>query len=319
MSSPLVSILIPAYNRSGMIGPAIRSALDQTSGDLEVVVVDNASTDDTWAQIQAIAAQDSRVRAFRNAENLGPVRNWLACVQRATGRFSKILWSDDLMDPRFLECCLPWIERDDVGFVVSAVRTFRDVVQDDDRMTFEHFGTGMRSTAEFIEGSLLRNDFPVSPGCALFRTRDLQSDLRLDVPNRINSDFSRHAIGNDLLLFLLVSLKYPKFATVAQPLSLFREHADSITVKSGLDRVVLHYDVVRAYFCHLHCRGTVLQRKLNALLWWHLRRLDGDRYGIRSVEDFYPEDTDSRVSISYVLWLLADRLQGRLKARGSRK
>ncbi len=312
MTSPLVSILIPTYNRAGMVGQAIKSALDQTRDDLEVIVVDNASTDSSWEEIQAIANRDSRVHAFRNERNLGPVRNWLECVNHAKGKFAKILWSDDLLDPRFLEVCLPWIENEDVAFVCSAIRTFRGKQTDSDNVSMNQFGTSRHSTADFIQGSLTGGSFPVSPGCALFRTDDLRRNLRLNVPNRIGSDFSMHAIGNDLLLFLLTCQQYPTFATVAEPLSIFREHEGSITVASGLDRVVLHYDVVRAYFCHFHYRGTVLQRKLNTLLWWHLRRLNGGPYGLRSVSDFYPEDTETRVSIVHLLRILSDRLRGRL-------
>ena len=56
-----VSILVPVFNREELIGDCIQSALDQTFDDLEVVVVDNASTDGTWDVCRTYGEKDSRV------------------------------------------------------------------------------------------------------------------------------------------------------------------------------------------------------------------------------------------------------------------
>ena len=60
MNRPTVSVVIPTYNRAGKVVRAIRSVLDQTYTDLEVIVVDDGSTDDTEAAVRGIA--DPRVR-----------------------------------------------------------------------------------------------------------------------------------------------------------------------------------------------------------------------------------------------------------------
>src|SRR2546427_6401542 len=107
MTAPLVSILIPVYNRKQLVGPCIQSALDQTVREFEVVIVDNASTDGTWQVCEAFAAKDKRVRVIRDPLNVGPVRNWQRCMQEAGGLYGKILFSDDLIEPTFLERTLP--------------------------------------------------------------------------------------------------------------------------------------------------------------------------------------------------------------------
>ena len=81
----------------------MESALAQTMGDLEIVVVDGASTDGTWAMCERFAANDGRVRAFRDEVNTGPVAGWWRCVEEARGTFATFLWSDDLLMPTFLE------------------------------------------------------------------------------------------------------------------------------------------------------------------------------------------------------------------------
>ena len=113
--SPLVSLLIPVYNRETLIGPCIESALAQTVDDLEIIVSDNASTDATWETCQKYAARDSRVRIFRNCENIGPVHNWARCLAHARGRLGKFLFSDDQIYPHYLERTLSYMNDPRIG------------------------------------------------------------------------------------------------------------------------------------------------------------------------------------------------------------
>jgi glycosyltransferase involved in cell wall biosynthesis len=107
-TTPMVSILIPTYNRASLLQQAIRSALSQTYDNLEIVVSDNASTDET----SAILAQqtDSRITLLRQTTNVGPIRNINACLGSAQGEFVLVLSDDDLLLPhciaRMMEQCL---------------------------------------------------------------------------------------------------------------------------------------------------------------------------------------------------------------------
>ncbi|MDO8264242.1 MAG: glycosyltransferase family 2 protein [Gallionella sp.] len=313
MDSPKVSILIPVYNRENFIASCIESALSQTFTDLEVIVVDNASTDRTWDICQHYAGIDSRVRIFRNEENIGPVRNWLACVAQATGEYTKILWSDDLIAPEFLSKLLPYLDDPSVGFVYSSVDVFEKVKEIVSNKLFSKIESGFHDSKKYIVGALLGNDFPCSPGCAIFRTTDIKKNLLLHVPNRINSDFSMHAIGNDLLLFLLTAQQYPKFAIVNQPLSFFRSHKDSITTSAPPGRLPLHYDLAKGFFSEKFISDTSLLKKLNSkfLIDQFRYRLVARNLGIRSLVDFYPSNTfidlDAIFLLSRIKRFIADK------------
>nr|WP_292369970.1 glycosyltransferase [Methanoregula sp. UBA64] len=102
--NPLVSICIPTYNRAGMIGKAIESALSQTYRNIEVIVVDNDSRDDTPAVVAAFA--DERLRYVKNERNLGLFGNCNRCIELATGTYLHILHSDDYIDPGFTARCV---------------------------------------------------------------------------------------------------------------------------------------------------------------------------------------------------------------------
>ncbi|WP_281718360.1 glycosyltransferase family 2 protein [Pandoraea apista] len=296
----LVSILIPVYNRAHLIRETIQSALRQHYPNFEVIVVDNASTDDTWKILIELAQTEKRLQIFRNETNIGPVRNWIACVGKARGTLAKILWSDDLIDETYLEKAVPFFENGDVGFVYTAARIFSENTTEG-VVNYVLGPTGIYPSQRYIESVLLGGDVPVSPGCAVFRTADLKRNLLCHVPNSIGSDFSQHAIGNDVLLFLLTAADYKSFAFVEQPLSFFRAHRDSISVSSSNAKLFLMYDVAKAYFVSLGKIEESLERKFNARLWIDRKRFNGNQFGIRSLNDFYPVYKVVNVDISYIL------------------
>ena len=84
----LVSIVTPVYNGGRFLRECIESALSQTHGDFEYIILDNASTDDTRAIVQEFAARDGRIRVFRNDHTLPPIENWNRAValSSASGR-----------------------------------------------------------------------------------------------------------------------------------------------------------------------------------------------------------------------------------------
>ncbi|MGZ3744456.1 MAG: glycosyltransferase family 2 protein [Pseudobdellovibrionaceae bacterium] len=98
-----VSIIIPTFNRASFLVEAIESALAQDYGDLEVVISDNASTDYT-SEVARYFSKDPRVKYFRNAENIGMVKNWHKAVfEYATGEWFLILSDDDILtNPYFV-------------------------------------------------------------------------------------------------------------------------------------------------------------------------------------------------------------------------
>jgi glycosyltransferase involved in cell wall biosynthesis len=96
-----VSIGIPTINRSSLALRAIRSALAQTYSDVEVIVSDDASTDDTVARLQEL--DDPRLVLLQQKKRLGLVRNFDFCLRHATGEFFLLLGDDDVLLPNAIE------------------------------------------------------------------------------------------------------------------------------------------------------------------------------------------------------------------------
>jgi glycosyltransferase involved in cell wall biosynthesis len=102
-SSPLVSVLMPAFNASATIEHACRSILNQTWRALELIVVDDASTDNTWQRLQELAREDGRLRPLRLTRNAGPYVAKNFALQQAAGRYVTSHDADDWALPERVE------------------------------------------------------------------------------------------------------------------------------------------------------------------------------------------------------------------------
>lgn len=96
---PAVSIIIPLFNDEEWVGRSIESCLAQSSGDFEVICVDDASTDRTTAVVSTYAARDPRIRLIRQPENQSAYQARKRGVEAATGRYVLFLDGDDELAP----------------------------------------------------------------------------------------------------------------------------------------------------------------------------------------------------------------------------
>jgi glycosyltransferase involved in cell wall biosynthesis len=97
---PIASVLIPTYNRSVLLRRAVRCALEQSEGRIEVVVVDDASTDETSIWMQSV--DDGRVRYIRHDMNRGVSAAWQTALREARGEYVAFLPDDDLVEQSFI-------------------------------------------------------------------------------------------------------------------------------------------------------------------------------------------------------------------------
>lgn len=90
---PLLSVTIPTYNRRSFLQQTLGALLPQAGDDIEVLVCDNCSTDDTWEYLSSLKGT---VRSIRHETNIGLDRNMISCIEHAQGQYVWILCDDDL-------------------------------------------------------------------------------------------------------------------------------------------------------------------------------------------------------------------------------
>lgn len=100
---PVVSVLMPAWNAEKTIEYAINSILEQTWQPLELIIVDDASTDNTWEIISRLAQNDTRVIPLRNLQNVGPYISKNIAIKYATGIWITGHDADDWAHPQRIE------------------------------------------------------------------------------------------------------------------------------------------------------------------------------------------------------------------------
>jgi len=125
MPSPLVSVLLTAYNREPYLAASIESVLAQTWGDFELIVVDDRSTDGSVEIARGYERLDSRVRVVVNERNYGQFANRNHAASLAAAPYLKFHDSDDLMYPHCLAVMVPAMQAEPrAGFGLSNSRAW---------------------------------------------------------------------------------------------------------------------------------------------------------------------------------------------------
>lgn len=156
---PQVSVIMAAYNAETTIQAAIQAVLCQTMRDFELLVCDDASTDNTCAVVQTIAAEDSRVRLLRSAHNCGAAAARNHCLREAKGAYIAIMDADDLCSANRLAAQIGFLEQHPtVDFVGLVGKTFHREIGDMERnypFIAEPNAKDFLMTLPFVHASLL--------------------------------------------------------------------------------------------------------------------------------------------------------------------
>jgi glycosyltransferase involved in cell wall biosynthesis len=270
MSTPLVSILIPTYNSSRYIERALASARGQTHRNIEIVLHDNASADDTWTIISRHAELDPRVKCYRNSTNVGPLRNWQKGLEQCRGEYVKILWSDDWLEPECVEACVGALESDPrAGLVFTGVITHGD---DTDFAMYLYPRRRHFDIETYLLRTLADDNMPMSPGAALVRRRDAQFDTVSNADAELTAAGLNMGAGPDVLFLLRAAIKYASVAHMSKYFNHFQARADSFTGANG-EAVAVAYRKTKALFLQHTAKGKFPRLPQKLFLWRQLRKL----------------------------------------------
>lgn len=249
MATPLVSLLIPTYNSALTIAEAIESCCQQTFRDLEIIIYDEVSKDNTREIINAAAAKDSRIRVITSETNSGPVRAWRKLLHEARGKYSTFVWSDDLILPRYLEVLVAVLEKNPTHLIAGCNAYSEMLPETLAQNSGKNILTGVasRRLLHDFPSVIVRGDeyalgilaavFPVSQICSLFHTIAAREvfDHYIQFENPYGFDFSRHAYGNDVSFASELGLRSGELFLTGEPLVSCRASPDSMTVNAQRD------------------------------------------------------------------------------------
>jgi glycosyltransferase involved in cell wall biosynthesis len=265
--TPLISVLIPAYNREAYIEQCIRSALDQPFRDIEVIVSDNASSDRTVEIVRRIQQEDPRVCLIRQQSNIGALPNWKACLKVARGRFIHWLWSDDYVGSEFYT---EWTRLTKNGEIFCAYLSAYVVFRSDNHGPVSYVKDSL-SWSDVLKAYSSGNKeyLPVSPAAYILPADSVRAGLCDDIPKFGDIDCMRRAIGPDFIMILESIRSSGLLLSSNQSRAYFRSHEGSITF-NNMKILHTHYMyAVNHYF--MRCGIRVPHIYIVRIFYWTLK------------------------------------------------
>lgn len=219
---PKVSVCVPTYNRAAYLAQCLESILRQTFTDFELIVVDNASTDETPAAVAGFA--DPRLRYYRNPTNIGQIPNVNRGLALASGEYVCICHDDDLYAPDIL-------------------RREVEVLSDHPDVVLVHTAVWLMSDVESFRGihRVNRRDYVLKGREAFLRYLAHGHDIVFSTVMvrracyRRTGGFNPNYLCADFEMWLKLALQ-GDIAYLAEPLAGYRLHASSVTSGMGATR-----------------------------------------------------------------------------------
>jgi glycosyltransferase involved in cell wall biosynthesis len=210
---PTVSIIIPTYNRAKLLRDAIDSAINQLFKGIELVVVDDGSTDETRQLVDSFLPNHNLKYVFQPHKGIPFARN--NGLRNISGEYVSFLDSDDLYDRLFVESCLNFLENNPLIDIVITDALF--IQEDGNRQIFAMPQVGSNEKYSFT-AVLFSNQFFFLP-CIMFRRKVFNDSSYFDetLPTSEDYDFG-----------LRMSLNH-KIDFLRKPLVNVRRHSSNIT------------------------------------------------------------------------------------------
>jgi glycosyltransferase involved in cell wall biosynthesis len=226
-SHPKISVLVPTYNYARFLPEAIESILAQEFTDYELIVSDDASTDESAGIIRRYAARDPRLRAEIHPANLGMVANWNWCLQQARGEYVKYLFGDDLLcSPQALGRLAALLDADPRVVLAASARRIVDEHSRPVDVWNEFRATGRLAGRTVIARCLKENyNLIGEPSAVMFR--------RATAARGFDPQW-RQLVDLEMWLDLLLQ---GDFAYDPEPLCAFRRHEQQQTVVNRRARI----------------------------------------------------------------------------------
>ncbi len=155
----MVSIGIPTYNQGRYIGKAIESIINQSFEEIEIIISNNSSNDNTDNICREYAAKDRRINYYLQDKNIGPIRNFDFVLSKATGDYFFWAASDDFFSNNWIEMLLPNFGADTILSVGKIVNIAEDnkVIREWDTKDYLDTNRVIRSLKYYLSNSMEGN------------------------------------------------------------------------------------------------------------------------------------------------------------------
>ncbi|HLO85496.1 MAG TPA: glycosyltransferase family 2 protein [Nostocaceae cyanobacterium] len=227
LPQPLVSVIIPTYNRPEYLKQAIASAVNQTYQNIEIIISDNCSSANPQALIDSF--QDERIRFWQQPENIGMLPNQLHAFKMARGKYVASLHDDDMWHEDFLSKLVPHLEVNANlilafcdQYIIDAEGKINIVATEENTRSYKRDRITPGTIENFLKIGLIDKSIPTAAACVL-RNGVINWDL---IPAEVGGMW-------DLYLTYLCAVSGYSAYYVPEKLTYYREHEQTDTKQSG--------------------------------------------------------------------------------------
>lgn len=204
-----VSICIPVFNRETMIERAIMSAVNQDYGNIEIIVVDNNSSDGTLSKVKTLANIYENIKIYKNITNLGALRNFEIAIKHSTGEYVNLLGSDDWIESSYISKKIEIIKKHPkIAIVSGGVKIYNQVGKELKLYSQYNYNSHYMSK-EYINLNFYKK-FIISYFC-IFRRDLILNNFSLDYEDSHNWGVYKKGLGLDLINCLDIANKTKDF------------------------------------------------------------------------------------------------------------
>lgn len=288
---PLVCVCVPVYNAQATIAESLESILSQSYRNLKIIVVDNASTDDTVNIVEGYSKKDNRLEVVRNSANIGGENNFTRCIELASGAYTAIYHADDVYTSRIIEEEVGFLEKNGkVGAVFTAAMEIDSVGNTIGKRRIPaelSVGEGRSFPFDEIFRAVLRNGNFLTFPSALVRTDIYKTEI-------LAWNGEKYRTSADLDVWFRIAEK----------------HAIGL-----IDKPLLKYRVSSVSFSYTYSRLRTQRQDLFLVLEDYVRKYAG-RLGARALDDYRLLLLKDDISIAINHIIKGERLKALTHLRG---
>ena len=218
---PKISVCIPTFNGANYLRQAVESVLDQDSQNYEIVIVDNASVDQTVRIVEDLKKEGGgRIRFYQNNKNIGLAGNLNKCLEHAQGEYIKFLCVDDVLLPKCLEKMSAALDAHQSVTLVCGGRIY--ISENNKKLGSKRYSSqniivpGNKVISRCLYGKCYMGE----PSAVMFRRRDLTGSFREDLPQLMDMEMWFRLLEQGALLSIEI------------PLCSIRIHSEQMTCKN---------------------------------------------------------------------------------------
>lgn len=215
---PLISVIMPSFNHGKYVGEAIESVLNQTINDLELIIIDDASHDNSRDIIKRLSENDQRIKPKFNQKNMGIASTLNQAISYSEGKYIAFIASDDLWAPSKLKRQLEILENNNDLVLWCEGKIINSKGEENNLHFTEYYGVPKESGSIFEE--LIKGNY-IFGSSIMLKTENLR-ELMLD---------ENLKYLNDHKLYLDLAYKY-KYYFIPDALAKYRIHGENTTFRN---------------------------------------------------------------------------------------